>query len=618
MRRQLVVVGTLVWALVATAGAATARDGAYSPSGTYVADPDNASFELSQAGYRCPKAVTLPKPPAKAQALKDANAALTKLAGAKALKAFAKSKAYKSADAIPESVMTGMATGRPAAALAASLRGAVLEPTQPRHLINAAVILIGYGDLKQANELVTAAGKMKSTGAALSLTEPQELAAAKAELDVATGHPSLAEQIYRKLVGTDPGILGVNDGLAQALKCQGKLTAAFARHSRGQREMFDYVAAGDPGGDGLPPEVDAGSVDETAGKDIGSFGSYYRPFDQDDAAAHAAALDAASQAAFDRAHGIQMQQSSVPYGSPAGQNYMLYAQLVLTNDKQSAQLLAAASKVEADFRDDVNLGLGVPCYYSHQHATLWNFVDSYFNALAAEAHRTHKLGTALAAGVSDPPTNKSLNLGADYTAAILYQGGLAMAAGVADVEKTENSEPTCRANNPTPEPGTGTFTPIDPGADADPCSAGKVERVKIKLGKTVAAEFNCEGGKVEVVPVKYGVDEAYIGAFGEAGVKWKSGDITAVSGVKVSVSTPEIPGLPAVGVSGKAGVYVTVGKSKPGELAPYGETRDHWAVKDWGVRLQGTAEVPGSKIGSVTTITKFDSKVDFTLVGVFN
>jgi hypothetical protein len=484
------------------------------------------------------------------------------------------------------------------------------------------VILIGYGDLKDANGLLAAAAKVKGAGSALSLTAAQDLNAAKAELDVATGHYSLAEQIYRALTKTDPALLFAQQGLSQTLECEHKQPLSAARHARGEREMFDYVADGDPGGDGLPPEVDAGSVDESAGQDIAGFGTYYRPANQDDATAHFTSFQADDAAAFARAQSLS---DYFNIGTPAGEKYSLYAGLVLTNDKELNRLLQEQAQIELDQRalDPPGGDAGSPrCYFSQHHVAMWNIVDRYFNSYQASARRFHKLATALAAGVKDPVVNRDLNLRAQSFVAQMYEGVLGQAVLLARSEASENIYPECRVSGP-PAVATGADTPEQPGADSDACSAAKYERVKIKLGSAVSAEFNCEQGKVEVVPAKYGVDQAYIGAFVEVGVKWKSGDVTAVSGVKVGVGTAGVTGLPEVGVSGKAGLYVTVGRDKStlpedSGLQHYGETKGKWEVKDWGVRLQGTAEVPGAKAGTIATITKFDSKVDLSLVGIFN
>ncbi|MDX6257516.1 MAG: hypothetical protein QOJ11_3850 [Frankiales bacterium] len=604
--------------LVAFASPAAARDKAYSPSGTFVVDPGDVPFALSDAGFRCPRVVALPAPAPAKTALKNAQTELAKLAGKHALAVFAKSKAYQHADLIPASVVTALATGRPTAALAASLRGAVLEPKQPRHLVNAAVVLIGFGDLRDANGLLTAAGKLKGTGAALGLTEAQALNAAKAELAIASGHFAKAESMYRVLVRQATDVLALEEGLSQSLACQHKATPAAARRVRGERQMFDYVADGDPGGDGVPPEVDAGSVDETAGKDIASFGNYYHPRNQDDATSHLPALHAASAAAAATANALGQINPQSP--ALAGRRYELYAQLVLTADKELARLQAQRDQIERDRHalDPPGGDVGTPpCYYSQHHAAEWDIVDRFFSTATLQARRFHKLATALAAGVSDPVANHDLNQQAAYFVATMYEAALESAESISSLEAVENVKPLCRVDAGQDGPGAGTETPADPGPGSDPCSAAKIERLKIKLGSAVSAEFSCEGGKVEVVPAKWGVEQAYIGAFVEAGVKWKSGDVTAVSGVKVSVGTKDTPGLPEVGIAGKAGFYVTAGRDKT-KLATYGDTKAGWTVKDWGVRLQGTAEVPGSKAGAFTTITKFDSKTDISLVGVFN
>jgi hypothetical protein len=614
------VAAAVVTVLVVASTPAGARDGSYGPSGTFVVDPFLADGFLDQAEFRCPKPDSLPPPPKRPKALKDAQGALKKIAGAKALRAFGKSRADHKADAIPASVMTALATGRPAAALAASLSGAELEPKQPRHLVNAAVILIGYGKLEQADGLLAAAGKVGGSGAALGMTAPQQLAAAKAELDVGTGHFSAAETIYRKLLAKLPGMLALDDGLAQSLECQGKRGPAAARRSRAQREMFDYVAEDDPGGDSLPPDIDAGSVDEPSGKDIVSFGGYYHPRNQDDAAAHAPQYQQATDAAHQRAMGFQNQAFSAAGGtSRAGTNYLNYANRVVERDKELARLQAKELQIAHDY--SVATGqqgeAQPPCYFSNQHAALWAIVDRTHTNHAELARRSHRLYTALAAGVFDPPSNRMLNLLGDSLVSSFYSSALARAVLVSKTEAQESGNPDCRATS-EPAPGTGSETSEDSAPASDPCSAAKYQRIKVKLGSSASAEFNCEGGKVEVVPGKWGIDQAYIGGFGEVGVKWKSGDVTGVTGVKVAIGTKDLPGLPEVGVSGKAGVYVTAGPTKPDRLPTYGETRKGWSVKDWGVRLQATAEVPGPKAGVVSTITKFDNKVDISLVGVFN
>jgi hypothetical protein len=385
--------------------------------------------------------------------------------------------------------------------------------------------------------------------------------------------------------------------------------------------MFDYVAEDDPGGDSLPPDIDAGSVDEPSGKDIVSFGGYYHPHNQDDAAAHASQYQQATDAAHQRSLGFQNQATSAAAGtSRAGTDYLNYANRVVERDKELARLQAKELQIAHDYRVATGQqGEGQPqCYFSNQHAALWAIVDQTHTNHADLARRSHHLYTALAAGVSDPASNRMLNLLGDSLVSSFYSSALARAVLVSKTEAQEGGNPDCQAHA-EPAPGSGSETPEDSAPASDPCSAAKYERVKIKFGSAVSAEFNCEGGKVEVVPVKWGPDQAYIGAFGEAGVKWKSGDVTAVTGVKVAIGTKGVTGLPEVGIAGKAGFYVTAGRTgTTGKLPPYGETPKSWSVKDWGVRLQATAEVPGPKAGTIATITKFDNKVDISLVGVFN
>jgi hypothetical protein len=603
-----------------------ASDFSYSPSGAAYQDsaildpglvPDTS---LEDAKFRCQAAIKLPPPNGnRAAALGAAKASLRKHAGAAALRKFAASKAYRDPRAIPASVMAAFATGRPAAALAASLRGAELEPRQPRHLVNAAVVLMGYGELKSASGLLAVAAKVKGSGVTLGLTSAQHLRAAQAELAVATGQFKRAESLYRTLAPAIP-TRTINRGLAEALACQGQLVAARARLARSERELFDVVETGDLGGETTPPVVNASPIDESAGKEIVAFGDYYRPVDPDDAAAHQASYAAAAKAAFQRS--IDLSNSGLATFAtmtPAGQRYRTYAQEVVNRDPEIARLNLVNRQIVDEY---INLVTDVtisnnPCFYAVQHAALWANVNQKFTNNEKVARRLHKLYTATAASASDPAANRSLNLAGDSAVASFYYEALTLADLIASAEKREVQAPSCRSNRP-PGGGPGQETPEDTTPAADPCSAARFERLKIKFGKTVSAEVNCEGGKIEVVPVKWGIEQAYIGAFGEAGVKWKSGDVTVASGVKLFAGINGVPGLPEVSIGAKAAVYLTSGPKKTTGIPVYGETPQKWAVKDWGIRIQKSVDLPGPKAGIVTTVTKFDDKLDISLVGAFD
>ena len=606
---------------VATAGAA---ETVYSPSDVAVAMPDDLETTLDRVdALRCPRRTALSRPVARDAAIRGAWKALGRLERPSALRAFRRSRANRSAAVIPASVMAGVATGRPGAALAASLRGAELEPRQQRHLVNAAVLLIGYGRTREANDLLTAAARLKASGAPFGIGGAAALAAAQGEVALAAGQFTQAERSYRSAARQAPLLAEARTGVAHALKCQGKRAPSARWMRRGQRRI-DKVEPGQEG-DPEPAVTVEDLADPGAALDIVRFGNYHRASSNTDAAAFEASYRAEYESASNRVLALGDQEDAAfPVGSPAwtspaAQRWGGYIAARVAGDAELRGLQTEADALQAEWLQLTGLIESRPaCYYSQQHAQLWNLHARRYANYEARARREHRLLTALAAGIASPGQSRKYNLRADAAVASNFSSFMQLVYYTAREEADEivRSPLICGGGGAAPGGGSGDNAAEDASPASDPCRVARVERVKIKFGSQVSAEFNCEGGKVEVVPVKWGIDQAYVGAFGELGVKWKNGDVTAVTGVKGSLGTDGIPGLPTVGVGAKAGVYVTSGRGK-GLPEFGGGSKTTWTVKDWGVRVQATAEIPGGKLGPVATITKFDDKTDISLVGVF-
>jgi hypothetical protein len=610
-------------ALLVPAATATAAETVYSPSNAAVATADDLDVTLDQVGaLRCPRRAALPRPAAPAAAIRNAWKALGRLERSSALRAFRRSKANRSAAAIPASVITGVATGRPGAALAASLRGAELEPRQQRHLVNAAVLLLGYGRTKEANDLLAAAARLRASGAPFGIGGAAALTAAQGEVALAAGRFASAERSYRSAARQAPLLAEARLGVAHALKCQGKRAPAARWLRRGQRRT-DKV---EPGRDGDPePAVTVEDLaDPAAARDIVRFGSYHRASSPVDAAGYEASYKSAHESASARALALgQQADAAFPVSSPlyfsrAASRWGGYVAARIEADPEMRRLDAETTRLQQEWLDLTGLIESRPvCYYSTQHAKIWDLHARRAANYEALARRYHRLLTSLAAGMGIPEQSRQYNLRADAMVALYYTSLTQLVYYTARTEAHEVAmNPMACGGFGSPGGGGGENAAEDASPASDPCKVARVERLKIKFGSVVSAELNCEGGKVEVVPAKWGIDQAYVGAFGEVGVKWKNGDVTAVTGVKGSIGTDGITGLPTVSVGAKAGVYVTAGRGK-GLPEFGGGSKTTWTVKDYGVRVQSSAEIPGGKLGPVATITKFDDKVDISLVGVF-
>ena len=580
----------------------------------------------------CPKPLALPKPPKRDAAIAagwKATAAIVGKRGpaASSLAAARRTKGAAARAKIPNTVVAGVATGSPRAALAASLRGAELEPDNQRHYINAAVLLIGYGRFSEANGLLAAAAKIKTPGGTpFDMGAAAVLRAAQAELALATGRFAKAEAGYRAAAKAAPLMAEARLGVAHALKCQRKLTPAVRWKVRGDRRK-DGTKPDDPVNPSPAVLVEEmGDADLVHGVDLASFGTFRRPANAADGAAAHNDYRAAYQGVDTRFYALLAQENAIRLTyTRALRRWVAFVNERVQSDAKLKAFIAKGDEFQDEWLERTKLVESRPeCYYTDQHTQLFDLHRRHLEWAGAYARHHHRLLTSLAAQVGDPSYSKLLNIRADQFANRLYSGVMQLVYYTVQNEWSERADEPPEPDYPSPcYRGTSGGTPTgqnkneDSTPGTDPCSAAKAIRTKIKIGSKVSAEFNCEGGKVEVVPVKWGIDPAYVGLFGEAGVKWKNGDVTAVAGVKTAVSTDGIPGVPPAGVSGKVGVYVTAGKGK-GLPEFGGGSKDTYTVKDYGVRVQSTAEVPLGKAGAVTTITKFDDKIDISLVGVFS
>jgi hypothetical protein len=621
------------WGVSAPVAQAAGTDVTYSPSDAAVANAgalEDATAALES--QTCPKPNAARGAKGRAAAIAAGWKAATAITGGgapgRSLAAARRTKGKAALARIPATVVAGVAGGSPRAALAASLRGAELEPGNQRHYVNAAVLLMGYGRLREADGLLGVAAKLKSpAGAPFDLRASAVLKAAQGELALATGRFAAAESAYRAAAKAAPLMAEARLGVAFALRCRGKLTPAVRWKLRGDRRT-DATKPGDPADP--EPEVlvePLGDADLVHGRDLASFGTFKRPAN---AAEGAAARDEYREAyegpaARARFNQLLAEENALPFSSSrAVRRWIGFVSERLDRDPKLQEFRARGTALSAEWNERTGKIENAPqCYITDQHDQLFDFHRRHLEWAEAYARYHHRLLTSLAAQVGDPVYAKRLNINADQLSDTLYTGVLQLVYYTVRSEKSEGADRPPEQDFPSPcyrgapgGAGSGENRRDDSSPSTDPCSAVKAVRTKIKLGSSVSAEFGCEGGKVEVVPVKWGIDQAYVGMFGEAGVKWKNGDVTAVTGVKASVGTGGLPGLPEVGVSGKVGAYVTAGKGK-GLPEFGGGSKDTYTVKDYGIRIQSTAEIPLGKAGAFTTITKFDDKVDISMVGVW-
>lgn len=622
MVRKLLVACVIVVALLVPVSSAEAQvgegtiapaalaDQVYSPSDMRAYVPSPFGLSSSPVGLSCPKKATIPtRAMGRAAALSLADRALRSLASRRALRAFARSKAFANKDFVSQDVMTALQTGRPAGALALELRAARLEPAKPRHILNAAVLLMGFGRTAEAAALVSVASGAKASGAGFGVSEAHQLTAVKAELAALTGSFAAAERLYSSAAAASPLFAEARTGVGLSAYCQNKPAIGAVWVARGSRRL-DAVAPPDQ-----PPTVFSNVAEDRDGVDPASFGIVRFPPNPQVAVARHAELKADFDASIARVNQYTADVhalSSSPHKTPsdASQAAAIYANQRLDLDPKLADLRQQQLAPNHTFRTLYDTGDAGGCpVISTNHVAIVSALQTLYDLDRQIAVRYHHLATALASEIADPFISATLNLQADDYAYTLFQGSVQKVYYLSDLELG------CNSPGADPDPGTPSVAAPDLTAGTTPCDIEKSNRLRFKPpGSAITMEGGCEGGKVEVVVSKFGPSEAYLGYFGEVGTKWKTGDVTVYVGTKASVTSGRLP-LP-VGGNIKMGVYVTAGPNKGG-LPEFGQTSRPWVVKDYGIRLQATAEVQGGN-GTIMTINKWDSKMDLTLVGAFS
>lgn len=487
-----------------------------------------------------------------------------------------------------------------AAALALTLQANRAEPDDPRHLVNAAGLLVALDRPTDALAFLHQAANMRSPD--VTPMGIDQDAAALTNLGVALsaqGRYAEAAEALRSSLAADPNLTEAADNLAQAEVCLGNGRAAFARVSQRRIDQISRLPQGRPGT--LPDlKLPARPADTVALSAL-----YQQLVDQ----------------SIDRLLArMQRQQSLVTegqtrYEAPASlarvqriRHLIALAEGLPEVEALWAEVTAReeeVSRIHFDMWDTAGAlemkgyecGGDMACLRAwcvpetqRRHAQWRGAFDSYETALRAAYAALAQRETALAGLVADPVWFEVLSLDIQDAADTWFYAYLAGEALGWSRLTAVNASLCIEAEG---EDAAGT-PPEEPRSEATPCDPqsypnGLMPMIRFPGGLKLGA--NCEEIRAELTGP--GIDQlGLLRPFAQ--VKGTGKGITVFAGIKAGVT------MEPVSLSGKLGAYWTV---------------DHQGnVRDYGVRVApGSAGVESGPFG----IRVWEAEaMDFSFVGI--
>lgn len=573
-------------------------------SDTYVASitnyvvPQQHLAESELDDFFCEDRRALPPRSASRQAALDkATARLRTLAPARALRALQQSPLYGSKPQLEGAMALATMNGSLPAALAASLRLAQLS-MEPRHLINAAVLLHGMGDLEAPADLLAWA-KERPLGMMAGVDGTAAWQSAMGAVLLTYGQFPEAQAAYEAALAREPLMATARQGIARALHCMGQEFLASKWQGRSMSSLDPLaLMSDDPVEPGEEPRWSArprwGVLDLAAGKPGPQFLPFTPPAGPD----------------------LKRGQYSVPvvrkwgeYSERTAQGTTvpmppLTAAQVALDEHLSESLLhdPVLQDLEGQFTalegQLLALGETSSCPAVDRFDGYWKWIGDNYALVTQAADRYHVIITAAAAATGDVQLNAYYNSYADLMVDLVYQNFLFGLWGYAG--QAENDAEIVRSNDEMRQIGeplidshchasfingstSGTYKDDGPkgkGQKPSPCSAlgpfAKKDFIDISLpipGAPVKPKLkiNCESISLSAKFASVGGPYAELGLFGGVSFEWFSGDIVLSAGAYAELGPLKVKAGPQLRLGtdsqGAFGVkdfrYVTKPSLKP-------------------------------------------------------
>lgn len=489
-----------------------------------------------------------------------------------------------------------------AAALALTLQANRAEPDDPRHLVNAAGLLVALDRPTDALAFLDQAANMRSPDVTpMGIDQGAAAFTNRGVALSAQGRYAEAAGALQSALAADPNLTEAADNLAQAEVCLGNGSAAFARVGQRRVDQISRVPQGTPGT--LPDlKLPARPADTVALSDL-----YQQLVDQsiDRLLARMQreqALVTEGQTRYDAPASLARVESirhliALAEGAPEIETLWdevsarEYEVARITFDMWGTAGALEMKSYECGGSMDCLRAWCVP-ETQRRHAQWRGAFDSYETALRDAYAALARRETALAGLVADPVWFEVLSLDIQDTAdrwfysylageALMWSRLTAVNAGVCSEADGEDA-------GPAPEEPQSQATPCDPQSYPNglmPMIRFPGAKAMLKLGA------NCEAITAEVIGP--GIDRlGLLRPF--AAVKGTGKGITVFAGIKAGVT------MEPVSLSGKLGAYWTV---------------DYQGnVRDYGVRIApGSASAESGPFG----IRVWEAEaMDFSFVGI--
>lgn len=513
--------------------------------------PDQYVAQAALEKYTCVDATPLPqRPGAINAALVRADSVLAGIESVQARKAFTSSSMYRSAPQLEAAFALAMMNGKPGAALAASLRLARLKP-EPRHLINAAVLLTGFGAADVAYDLLAAA-KTQPLGVMAGIDGTAAWQSAMGAVLLEYGQYAKAKDAYEAALAREPLMATARQGVAKALKCLGDSDAASLWMGRSQTLIdpgVDFVI--EDGGEGNPPIWTSpglpGVLDLSKGKKAPAFRAYVPPpIPNIPKGGYSIPVAEEMWPLYEKA----LEGVPVPPLTYAQEKYFDYVNNAIANDPI---LVALTKESQALGEQLAKINPESTCMTIDSFDAFWAWISRNYDIARDSAQRSYLIYTAAAANTGDPAFNAYFNDLAAWSVDAAYAGflyGLMAYSAEAETQaqyvrdddaNPDDDDPNCNSTFGSAEPST-QYTSAGPegtGERSSPCKGmgplGKKDLITIDLpipGSPVKPKLkvNCERVSLSAKFASVGGPYADLGLFASADYQWASQDVVLFAG----------------------------------------------------------------------------------------
>lgn len=513
--------------------------------------PDQSTGDTALRQYTCVDEYPLPERPGSAtSALSRADKILADQESAQALRAFRSSKVYNSVPQLEAAFALAMMNGRPGGALAAALRMARLKP-EARHLINAAVLLIGL-DAPDVSYDLLAAARAQSTGIMAGVDGLAAWNSAMGGVLLEYGQYAKAKEAYQTALAREPLMSTARQGVARALKCLGEDEQASLWMGRSQTLI-------DPGagfiieelGEGNPPMWTSpglqGVIDLSQGKRAPSFRAFVPPPTPNiPKGGYSIPVAEEMWPLYEKF----LQGIPAPPLTYTQEKYLDYVTNTLVNDPT---LLALARESDDLGEELKKINPESTCMTIDSFGAFWAWIGRNYEVARRSAERSYLIYTAAAANTGDPAFNKYLNDLAALSVDGAYAGFLyALVAYSAEAEtqaqyvRDDDANPDfddslCNSTFGGADPSTQYTSagPVGTGERSSPCKGmgplGKKDLLTIDVpipGSPIKPKIkvNCERVSLSAKFASIGGPFADMGFFASADYEWASQDVVLFAG----------------------------------------------------------------------------------------